>query len=551
MPIDGLFLKKLSNELSFLINGRINKILEVSDKDFIIQIRTNHQNYNLLISTSSEYSRIHITDKKYDYPYQPKGFTMLLRKYFEGNIISNIYTYEMDRVFVIEAFGNNEIGDLEYKKIIIELMGRYSNIIITKNDIIIDALKKQNALENERTIFPNAKFEYLESSKINPYNLSKEELTKIFNDKNIITSREITNTFMGISPLLSEYIINTNDYSESLYNIINSNIKPVIIKNKNKNDFYFNSLDKEIVKDYKSLSSMLDDHYYGLALKERIRQKTNDLSLFVHRQLDKLKSKLIKLNEDYEEALKGDLYRLYGELLIANSYNKGKYREISVLNYYNNEEITIPLDIRYNIIDNSKIYFKKYQKSKNAIEHILLQKQKTIDEIEYFAVISSQIENAGVNDILEIQQELQSLKYIEDNKNKKVKKSKTKILSYNCNDTIILIGKNNIQNEIITHKLSKPSEYWFHVKEGPGSHVLLRKSEDLTEQEIRTAANLAALYSPLKDSSSVAVNYTKIKYIKKIPGKRNCFVTYSNEKTIFIDPDMSLIKESNFKYLEN
>lgn len=548
MPIDGLFLKKLSLELKFLINGRINKILEVSDSDFILQIRSNYKNHNLLISTSSEYSRIHITNKSYDYPYQPKGFTMLLRKYFEGNIINDIYTHEMDRVFVIEASGNNEIGDLEHKKLIIELMGRYSNIIVTKNDIIIDALKKQNALEGDRTVFPNARFNYLESNKINPYSLDINELNKIFNDKNIITSKEITNTFMGVSPILSEYIINTFDYAKSMYNIIHSNSCAYIIKNKNKRDFYFDSLNKEILEKYDSLSSMLDEHFYDLAFKERIRQKTNDIAMFVNRQIEKLKGKLVKLDLDYIEALKGEEYRLFGELLIANSYIKTKQNEIEVINYYNNENIIIPLDIRYNIIDNSKIYFKKYQKCKNAISHIEEQKTKTIDEIEYFKVIKSQLENATMNDILEIQTELQGLKYIETN-NKKQKKSKTKILMYITKDnTAILVGKNNIQNEIVTHRLALANEYWFHVKDSPGSHVILRKSENITEDDIRAAAMIAALYSPSKDSSSVPVNYTKARYIKKIPGKRNCFVTFTNEKTIYIDPNKEFLKELTESY---
>lgn len=551
MPIDGLFLKKLSFELNFLINGKINKIQEVSDTDFIFQIRSNYKNHNLLISTSSEYSRIHLTNKTYEFPYQPKSFTMLLRKHFEGSIITNIYTYSLDRVFVIETTNHNEIGDLEHKKIIIEIMGRYSNMIILKNNIIIDALKKQNTIDSKRTLFPNADFQFLETNKINAYHLTIDEIKDIFITNNIIYSREITNTFMGICPMLSDYIINSIDPPLTFYNILKNDVLSSSFINKNKLDFYINPLDKKIEKKYETLSELLDNHFYGLALKERIRQKTNDISLFVIRQLDKLNAKLVKLKSDYEDASNSLNYKLYGELLIANSYIKGKFKEIEVLNYYTNENIIIPLDIRYNIIDNSKLYFKKYQKSKNALSHISNQIDITNDDILYFNIIKSQIENSNISDILEIQKELQSYKYITNSNKTKTKKTKTKLLSYiTNNNTSILVGKNNIQNEIITHKLANSNEYWFHVAQGPGSHVVVRKKDALTENDIRIAASLAALYSPWKDSSSVMVNYTLVRYIKKIPGKRNCFVTYSNEKTIYIDPDINLLNTLDVKIIE-
>lgn len=546
MPFDGLFLKKISEELQILQNGKISKIQEASDTDFIFTIRSNFKTYNLLISLSNEYFRIHITNKTYTYPKEPKAFTMLLRKYLEGNVIKSIDTFNLDRVLIIECSGLNEMGDMQGKKLIIELMGKFSNMILTGNDKIIDAYKKEASIEAARIIFPNATYTPLKNDKINPYLLNMDELNNYFNK--FTCSKDITNTFMGISLPLANYIMESIDKVNTFYFVMHGMIKPTSFNLKNKLDFYHTSIGFNEVKEYDNLSSMLDDIYYDKAEKEYIKQKSNNLLNFVEHNITKLQNKLSKLNNELNQARDNDLYRLYGELLIANSYINKKMSEITVTNYYNNENVTIPLDIRYNIIDNSKLYYKKYQKSKNAINFISEQINITNDEIEYFTLIKSQIENASISDILEIQDELNKEKYI-NIKKKKEKKVKYKILTYILDDgTHIYVGKNNIQNELITHKLSHPGEMWFHVKDFPGSHVVIKKDSELSEYEIRTCAMLASFYSPARDSSSVAVNYTKIRYIKKIPGKRNCFVTFTNEKTIYIDPDKDYIDSLKCEY---
>lgn len=547
MPFDGLFLKKLTDEFQTLIGGKISKVLEVSDTDYIFNIRANYKNLNLLISLSNEYYRIHLTTKSYEYPKTPKSFTMLLRKHLEGSIIKNITTYKNDRILILEVQGLNEIGDLEGKKVIIELTGKFSNMILTQNNIIIDAYKKENSIDEKRIIFPNATYQFIDSNKLDPYTLSKDEIIDKF--KNIKDAKEISNTFNGISLLTSNYVLSCINPSDTFYDLINSSIKPISFNFKNKIDYYFKSIGYDEIKHYETLSLMLDDIYFDKALKENIKQKSNDLYQFIIHNIKKLNDKLNKLNVELDEALNNDLYRLYGELLIANSYVSKKSNEIKVLNYYNNEYITIPLDIRYNIIDNSKIYFKKYQKSKNAIKFIEEQIEKTKDDINYFNLLKVQVEHASLSDILEIVEELNKAKYI-NTKKKKEKKTKSKILTYTLdNGTIIYVGKNNIQNELITHKLSKPNEMWFHVKGFPGSHVVVKKDSDLTETEIRTAAMIASFYSPASMSSSVAVNYTKIRYIKKIPGKRSCFVTFTNEKTIYIDPSKDFIDSLKSNYI--
>lgn len=552
MPLDGLFLHKLCDELNILVGGKISKVLEVSDNEYILAIRANYKNYQLFLSLSNEYYRIHLTNKKYEFPQTPKSFTMLLRKYLEGNIINSIKTYQNDRIVIMECQGLNEIGDLEGKQLIIELMGKFSNLILTKNNIIIDVLKKQSSIDSKRIIFPNAKYEFENQQKLNPYNYSLDEINNIFNEKNIISSRDLSNTFQGVSLLASSYIMNLKSPALELYNLINSNICPNVFNIKNKMDYYFTTITDDIVKKYNNLSEMMDDYYFEISQRERIKQKTNDLALTVDKKIIHLENKITKLHQDLDESNKADLFKLYGELLIANSYITKKSENITVLNYYTNNEITIPLDIRYNIIDNSKIYYKKYQKAKNAKEHINQQIDKALDEIEYLKIIKSQIESASMFDILEIKDELYKNKYISSpSNNKNKKKQKTKILTYILEDgKLVYVGKNNIQNELVTHKIARPNSMWFHIKDAPGSHVILLDSSNISEYDIRTCAMIASFYSSFKNSSSVPVDYTYARYIKKIPGKRNCFVTYTNQKTIYIDPDKEFINNLNEKVVE-
>ena len=550
MPFDGLFLNKLSKELNFLVDGKISKVLEVSDFEYILQIRANYKKYNLFLSMSNENSRINLTNQSYDFPQTPKSFTMLLRKYLEGNIINNIYTYKNDRILVMDVKGLTEIGDLESKKIIIELLGRQSNLILTKNDIIIDALKKDSSIDSKRIIFPNATYYWPESNKINPFDLTNDKIKEYFSS--FLTSKDLSNKFNGISLPVASYIMNQKDPYNEFINLINKDIQPIIYKFKSKNDFYYTSIGYETIKEYNSLSEMLDDYFFDLSLKERIKQKTNDLALTIDNKISKLENKIINLNNDLKESNKAEIYKLYGELLIANSYIKEKSDSINVINYYNNESINIPLDIRYNIIDNSKLYFKKYQKAKNAKKYIEEQINITNEEIDYLKIIKSQVEHASLSDMLEIKDELSKNRIISSTStNTKVKKAKTKILSFILNDgKIVYVGKNNLQNEIVTHKLAKSNSLWFHIKDAPGSHVILEDSNDLTEYDIRMCAYIASYYSSFKDSSSVPVDYTYAKYIKKIPGKRNCFVTYTNQKTIYIDPEKEIIDSLQQKNIE-
>jgi predicted ribosome quality control (RQC) complex YloA/Tae2 family protein len=541
MPLDGLLLNKLASEISPLVGGKISKVLEISESDYILQIRSNFKNYNLLLSASSQYYRFHLTEKKYEYPLVPKGFTMLLRKYLEGSIILSLKTIKNDRILEIKTKGLNEIGDTEYTSLILELMGKDSNIILLKNNTILDAYKKENSIESKRIIYPNAVYEpFINPIKLNPFSLKTEDIVESFNS--ILDSKALMNKFNGISFKTASYVMNSKSPIDTFISLLNIEPKPYTFKDNNKEDFYFTNIGYDKIKDYSSISSMLDDIYFDKALKERVKEKSSNLSLTIKSRIKRLQDKISNLNKDLIDASKADTYKLYGELLLSVSYIKEKSNSIEVLNYYDNKNITIPLDIRYSVIDNSKIYYKKYQKAKSAITHINEQIAITNDEIEYFKIIYSQIENASVTDILEIEAELVENKYIKKAETKKKRKLKTKILTYILEDGAkVYVGKNNIQNEIVTHKIAKYNDTWFHVKDAPGSHVVISKEGEMSEYDIRTCAMIASFYSTYKASSSVPVDYTLQRYIKKIPGKRACFVTFTNQKTIYIDPSKEFI----------
>ncbi len=538
MSIDGILLYKLALELNYLSTGKIDKVQEVSDDEFLLSIRRDRQNFKLLISLTPNYPRINLTEQSFSFPREPKSFTMLLRKYFEGAIIDSIKTVETDRIMVIETQRYNELGDFERIKLIIEIMGRYSNLIIVKDNIVIEALRHIGVSEL-RTIMPNASYTYPDTlGKINPFNYTLDELRVKLADVN--NPKELCKRILGLSISNATISFESSDPIQKFYDIIHTST-PVVNTIGTKKEINYYPL--ENFKSYTSFSQLIDSFYSSESLKDRIKIKTNNISSFIDKLIKKNENKIVKLYDELDQSKKAETYKLYGELLIANSYINEKTDKINVLNYYTNENITIPLDKKLYIKENANLYFKKYKKAKTTEVYAKKELEEANNEIEYFKLLKAQIEHAEVvEDVLQIQDELIKEHYLIP-QHKLSKLQKPKILTYELNGSLIYVGKNNLQNEIVTHELSNKDDLWFHVKDAPGSHVLLKKSDNYTEEDIRTCANLAAIYSTMSTSSSVPVNYTKVKFIKSIPGKRKCFVSITHEKTIYIDPDNDKIKE--------
>ena len=542
---DGLFLSKIKEEFMPLITGRITKITSSLETEYILTIRANRSNYKLLISLSSSFSRIHLTKALESDTYK-KNFLTILKKHIEGYFIKDIKTKSNDRIIYFILEGINEFEEKNTKYLYCEIMGRYSNLILAdEKNTIIDSLHHDGIGEYNRTILPNAVYVFPESNKINPLDLSLDEIEKIFEEKNIDSPKRLIEIFEGISLFLASKAFLENSPAKSFYTFIHNDIKPSIIKYNQKEDFYFNPLGYEVVKTYESLSSMLDEYYLKQDLESKIKLRTNDLDNFINKQIKKYESKIKKLNIELIDTQEKDKYKLYGELLLSSPNLKEKKKNITILNYYDGKEISIPLDEKYSIIDNSNRYYKKYQKMKNSVSHIDEQLTISNNELEYFKLLSEQIKKANIDDALEIKQELINNKYLfeKDVKNNK-KKEKPKFLKYLVDNTYIYVGKNNLQNEFLTHKFAKKEWYWFHVKDTSSSHVVVA-SEELTEKLIRVASILSAIHSNFSESSSIPVDYTKIKYIKKIPGKRNCFVTYSKHNTMYIDIDLEYLNNNS------
>lgn len=538
MPYDGLFIHHLCCELNnTLQGGKINRIIDPSVLDIVLQIRAKNNigkiiNYDLYISSSLDMPRLFITNKKISSVDVPKNFCMVLRKYIERGTIKSITQFENDRLIKIEITSTSELGDSKNYTLIVELMGRNSNIILINDEgTIIDAMRKLPPTdESTRLVLPHAQYRYPDnSSKINPFNIKENELIDY-------------NNLQGLAKPTLNYILDNNI---SLYNFIREKPNPIIYKKEKRFDFYHLPIYSNIEnKTFNSISEMLDTYYSSYLTI--YNDKAKELKKVIKNKIVHLQNKLDNLINDLDNANKNLVYNDLGILLQVNLYKVSKgMHSIEVDNFLsNNEPILIKLDPILDPSHNLAKFFQKAKKAKNGLVMIQLQIDLTTNEINYLDEIYSQIDYASTIDLDEIKDELVKNKYIKKSKQVKPKNKKINLNKYILNNHEIYCGKNNIQNDYITHKLANHYDWWFHVKDAPGSHVLFKMPDPsyvLTEQDIRYCANLASCFSKTSISSSVPVDYLQVKYIKKIPGVKGSKVTYTNQKTIYIDPDPTKI----------
>lgn len=539
MPIDGILINKLSLELQKLTTGRINKINSLSDRMFIFTIRVNRENINLLISTDNTYPYVCIANKEYSNNSFPTNFCMFLRKHLLGMFVLQIEAINSDRILKLTLQGLNEIKDEVKTYLYIELMGRHSNMIITDEDnTIIDCLIHMGISENKRTLLPKAIYTIPSQEKLNIFSLNQHELEEALST--IDSPKDISSKFNGFSTQLASYLYETNKINKNILNSLN-NIKPVFFKNvKNKLDLYYFPISNNIVSSFETMSSMIETFFYNRQQKEQISQSLGNIEHTIIAKKKKLLTKIDNLNIDLDKTNSREKFKKYGELLLQVQNKNEKSESINVLDYYENKYIDIELDNKLNIIQNSQKFYKTYQKLKNSISHIQEQIKFAESEIEYFDLILEQLKHAKIDDVSQIKEELIDYGYLKGDakKKKKSKHQKFNILSYSAFGSNFYVGKNNIQNDYITHTLANSKDIWFHAKDVPGSHVIVKSNnERLDEKEIRFAANLAAYFSKYQNTSSAPINYTQIKNLKKVPGKKNCFVTMKEYKTIYIDPE--------------
>jgi len=551
MSLDGRFLYYLANELNQdLQNGRIQKIYQLTKTDFLFLIRANSKNLQLTISLSTSISRIHLTNYHTDKPDNPSGFCMLLRKYIEGGIVLSVSTLSSDRIVNLHLQNINEMGETKTYNLYMEMMGRYANLIVCdEENKIIDAFKHISPFEDqERTILKGITYHAPEDGKINPFDaqMASNYLTSLDD----YTYQDLIAHFTGFSPLLSKHLISQAKIDRtslliSYQKMMEEKVHPTLfIKNNIRKFYYFDVFPEGEKLTFKSLSLLLDEYYSETSKMERMKQVSKNIYQLAKREFEKNKNKLEKLTKELDVATNSEIIRIKGDLIIQNMNQIARGDlNLTTFDYENNQEISIELDRLLTPIQNANMYYKKYKKNKTAVSFIQEQILLTKKQITYFDLLISQIENAQMNDLDEIHEELAKLGFLRT----KIKKQKIKKPNYDTyqdkDNVIIYVGKNNIQNEYLTHKIAKSNEWWFHTKDNHGSHVIVSKSGELSETTIRTAALLAAYFSKARMSSSVPVDYTLVKFVKKIPGEMGSLVQYTNHKTIYIDPDSGVFNQ--------
>lgn len=511
MAFDGVFIHYLINEIKPIItNKRINKIISISDTDYVFILQNKIQ---LLISVSSNNSHFRFTDK--EFVNSNTSMSSFLKKHIESGIITNLAQHNNDRIVFLDITSKDDLGYLKEYKIILELTGRFANMIITDNDfIILEALKK-SYLTDERVILPKAKYEFLESNKVSPFLNLDYTLNQ--------------NCFEGVSNLLfTEF-----NYNGSVRNVLNRQINPVIIKSKKILFYVFNlqHIEGERIE-FDSISRMLDYYFTEILHENNQNNEQKKLETFINKEIAKLQNKLSKQVQELQVANDGLELEKVANVLASNIHNVKPYQESVILfNFYTGEDITIKLNTNISVNENVNYYFNKFKKAKRTIINLTSTIEQTKDDIKYYELLLTQMDSNSINDLREILYEVGISKPAN-------RKQKPSILKYKDNDgNEIFVGKNNIQNEYLTFTLANPNDYFFHVASYPGSHVILRGS--LNKETIKLASTIAAYYSKAK--GSVSVDYTLVKWVKKIKGMKGSFVRYTNQKSEHVIGDIEYI----------
>ena len=567
MAFDGIVTKKIVDELQSLNGYKIDKIYEPDKNTIILGLYGNFTNLAILSCISSNNYRIHLTNNLQKNPSVAPNFCMLLRKHILGYKIKNIYTKCLERIVFIELENDENPNNIIYKRLIVELMGKHSNIILLDgNGIIIDSLRHTFVEKNaNRDIYPTSRYFEPTISKLNL--LEIKNFDDFYKKLNLNDEEDyldkIACTFNGISiSNLKDLTSHSNEYNYTSNKLLVHNLYTNLIDILNcsnltikldysKNDYYL--CKNNNVDDNFSINYAIDDFYFQKESNELFKNYRNTLLTIILATLKKYEKRLVNIDKKLEECKSMDKYKLYGELITANLYKIPSYNTSSLTleNYYeNNSLIEIPLDKKYSPQHNANRYYKKYNKLKNALIIVGAQKQETIEEIKYIESIVYELDSCkNIDDIQEIYDEISENEIFKLNKkniNSKKKSKPKKItsnkfakfnpLKYNIDGYTIYVGRNNKENDYLTNKFANKNDLWFHTKDVHGSHVILKTnpSETIPENIIYETAKLAAGHSKAKDSSNVPVDYCLVQYVKKVPGNKPGLVIYRNNKTIYV-----------------
>ena len=546
MSFDGFFLHHMVEELrAELLNGRIQKINQPFDQELVLQIRSNRQSHRLLLSAHPVFGRIQLTETTFENPAQPSTFIMVLRKYLQGAVIESIEQIENDRIVEITVSNKNEIGDDIQATLIIEIMGKHSNILLVdkSSNKVLEVIKHIGFSQNSyRTLLPGATYIAPPSTKsLNPFTIKDEKLFEILQTQEL-TAKNLQSLFQGLgrdTAIELEKLLTDNRLS-NFRDFFKQETKPCLTDK----SFSCVPFSTKIEGHFSSLSQLLDVFYKDKAERDRVKQQASELIRRVENELTKNRQKLKKQEKELQATENAEEFRQKGELLTTFLHQVPNDQDQVVLdNYYTNQPITIALDKVLTPNQNAQKYFKRYQKLKEAVKYLTDLIEETKATILYLESVETVLSQAGLDEIAEIREELIQTGFIRRRQREKIQKRK-KPEKYLASDgkTIILVGRNNLQNEELTFKIARKEELWFHAKDIPGSHVVISGNLNPSDEVKTDAAELAAYYSKGRLSNLVQVDMIEVKKLNKPTGGKPGFVTYTGQKTLRVTPDSEKIE---------
>lgn len=572
MAFDGIVVADLVHEFrNELIGGRIARIAQPETDELLLTIKTNDGQRRLLISADASLPLIYLTDANKPAPMTAPNFCMLLRKHIGGGRIVDIRQPKLERIihFTIEHL--DELGDLCRKELIVEIMGKHSNIIFCTSDgKIIDSIKHVSAqMSSVREVLPGREYFIPDTMhKADPLTVDADTFTGLLKEKPMPVSKAVYTSFTGISPVTAEEICHlagldsalpAKEHSEDVlfhlytqFTIYLSAIKEgrftpaIYYDGREPKEFAalpLTHFDGYECREYTSISEVLSTFYSTRSLLTRIRQKSADLRHIVQTALERNRKKYDLQLRQLKDTENREKFRIYGELINTYGYNVEEgARKLDALNYYTNEMVSIPLDPTKTPQENAQRYFAKYNKQKRTFEALSELSKETLEDINYLESVQTALDIALTEeDLAQIREELAGAGYIRRRFTKKKIRIKNEPLHYISSDGYhIYVGKNNLQNEELTFHFASGNDWWFHAKQAPGSHVIVKSNGDeLPDRTFEEAGRLAAYYSSMRGSDKVEIDYVQKKHVKKPNGARPGFVVYYTNYSLVIDSDIS------------
>ena len=541
MSFDGFFLHHMVEELRReLVNGRIQKINQPFEQELVLQIRSNRQSHRLLLSAHPVFGRIQLTQTTFENPAQPSTFIMVLRKYLQGALIESIEQVENDRIVEMTVSNKNEIGDHIQATLIIEIMGKHSNILLVDKSShkILEVIKHVGFSQNSyRTLLPGSTYIAPPSTEsLNPFTIKDEKLFEILQTQET-TAKNLQILFQGLGRDTANELerILVSEKLSAFRNFFNQETKPCLTET----SFSPVPFANQMGEPFTSLSDLLDTYYKDKAERDRVKQQASELIRRVENELQKNRHKLKKQEKELLATDNAEEFRQKGELLTTFLHQVPNDQDQVILdNYYTNQPITIALDKALTPNQNAQRYFKRYQKLKEAVKYLTDLIEETKATILYLESVETVLNQAGLEEIAEIREELIQTGFIRRRQREKIQKRK-KPEQYLASDgkTIIYVGRNNLQNEELTFKMARKEELWFHAKDIPGSHVVISGNLDPSDEVKTDAAELAAYFSQGRLSNLVQVDMIEVKKLNKPTGGKPGFVTYTGQKTLRVTPD--------------